>query len=875
MNLLEQVLIFCQATANTQTRSGIHRVTVELARALPQLVDTRLVRWDTGAGQLRFMDYDETHALFRGEIPTDLQIPLEARCVGKRFGDLLSGKRTHLLFPEIAYHSPRGNETLARIISQCREYEVPTSAIYYDAIPVTNSHYAEYSRPHVDYLTELVRFDHLFPISRTSGEGLVSLLGDGFTSPEDVSHFQNRIHPVLLPEGTSGQRASLAETAEQRNGILLVGTVEPRKQQLQVMQAINALRPICPAIADMRVDVVGSMHPAVHKAFDAEIRKNPKATFHNHVSDAEIDRLYETAAFTVFASYDEGYGLPIAESLVRGVPCLTANFGSMQEVADGGGCLVVDVNSATALQDGLRQMAEDEALRQKLEVEIAERDFRTWSDYAGDILAGMQSGPRLEPAAAQPSKHPILFASLMLDGFGGLISDRIDWTEAPSEATSQPDRVVAALWRGKAETLDDLAPAQWDALCAADVLGCETQDAFTALREKADATQFAALLPTRVVMSAEADGLVDKTHDALRRAAHAKSRRLKFAAEERLYSSVRRHFAGQGEEDPRILSLVISTYNRSPFVRMNTEWLAAQVARFKGKVDLTIVDNASTDDTWEALQDLASRPYVSLVQNPANVGMLGNLNVCSTLPLARHVWITGDDDFIMPEALDAVVAQLEANPGLSLGCVNFAVYHRQALIPSDTPRLLQSEGTPLGTDPAPDGIRRVCEIAAEHDNLFTAVYPIIFRSDILAACFNYPFQGIPFVDLVESVPTTKIILESYAQCEAYWFGDVGTVGNAHNSWSRHRPRWHALLMPLVFELAREAGVTEDKLRPWADMHVDLFEDALGIARDQKLPVHFDEPQDLRPGARVFLKEIHLPKDLGRWQDPSLRTWDGR
>lgn len=868
----DRVLVFCQATAAAVHHSGIHRVSVELVRALSDMVPTSLVCWDTMEGQLRFMDHRETLAVFRDGIPDGIRAPLQARSVQHRFGDLIFEKNVHLLFPEISYHLPRGNEMLSRIIAQCREYRIPVSGIYYDAIPVTNASYSELRRPHIDYLTELTRFDRLFPISRFSSDAFMQIFRSAGVAKDDLENFQDRVQPILLPEGQNRPRAATAV----RDGLLMVGTVEPRKQQLQVMQAINTLRDSCPAIASMRVDVVGALHPDTARPFLKEIARNPLATFHNQIGDYAVEALYDRAAFSVFASYDEGYGLPIAESLVRGVPCLTASFGSMVEIACGGGCLTVDVMDADELQSALRLMAEDTALLACLQEQISTRIFRTWQDYARDVLDGMIGACSVWPKRTQVTlPQPLAFAKIALDASGKSATDSLTWMVGAPADHPGAVHVVATAWTGPAQDIGRMSKADFDELCAADVLGVNSDAALDEICTRARNEGLQGLLPTHVVTEVRSDDLVSGTYDALCQAAQSKARRLKFASEERLYCQVRRHFAPQGETELPILSLVISTYNRSTFVQANAGWLADQIERFKGKVTLTVVDNASTDDSWARLQELQNRAHVWLVQNPTNVGMLGNLRVCSTLPLARHVWVTGDDDFITSETLDAVVAHLEQNPGMVLGVVNFAVYHRHVLSPYDTPKLLQSEGISLSKNPAPDGIRRVCDIAGEHDNLFTAVYPIIFRSDVLAACFNYSFQGVPFVDLVESVPTTKIILESYGQCEASWFSSVGTVGNAHNSWSRHRPRWHALLMPLVIELARDAGVDQQKLRCWADAHWALFEEATVIARGQDMPVHFDGDTDLQPGRRVFLKPVVVADDLRRWENPASRIWDGR
>jgi glycosyltransferase involved in cell wall biosynthesis len=57
----------------------------------------------------------------------------------------------------------------------------------------------------------------------------------------------------------------------------------------------------------------------------------------NHVSDAELNYLYESATFCVYPSLYEGWGLPVAEALVYGKAILSSNRGSLPEV---GGDLV-------------------------------------------------------------------------------------------------------------------------------------------------------------------------------------------------------------------------------------------------------------------------------------------------------------------------------------------------------------------------------------------------------------------------------------------------------------------------------------------------------------------------------------------------------
>ena len=53
------------------------------------------------------------------------------------------------------------------------------------------------------------------------------------------------------------------------------------------------------------------------------------------------------ATFTCFISIYEGFGFPISESLWHGIPVLTSNFGSMEEIAICGGCYSINTNNGT------------------------------------------------------------------------------------------------------------------------------------------------------------------------------------------------------------------------------------------------------------------------------------------------------------------------------------------------------------------------------------------------------------------------------------------------------------------------------------------------------------------------------------------------
>lgn len=59
--------------------------------------------------------------------------------------------------------------------------------------------------------------------------------------------------------------------------------------------------------------------------------------FLHDASDEEKTWAFQHCMFTVLASFHEGWGIPIAESIAFGVPCLCSNTSSMVEIAEGKG----------------------------------------------------------------------------------------------------------------------------------------------------------------------------------------------------------------------------------------------------------------------------------------------------------------------------------------------------------------------------------------------------------------------------------------------------------------------------------------------------------------------------------------------------------
>jgi glycosyltransferase involved in cell wall biosynthesis len=274
------------------------------------------------------------------------------------------------------------------------------AAIFHDAVALR---FPEFSPPVIArnfaaYVDCLATFDAVAAISEASRQELLAYWESrGF-----------REHPpvVVIPLGTDlCQSASAGEpplVEKEPPLVLFVSTLEPRKNHRAVLEVAEAL---WSEGLRFRLAFAGGCNAEVRDEWQARLSavKGPGGcfTYHGRVSREKLHNLYREAAFTVYPSFWEGFGLPVLESLSFGKPCLCSDRGGLAEVVAEGGCLVVDPDDPEALARGWRQLLSDKVLYRNLADAARARTFRSWTDYAGDIEAWL-GGIRQRPTATDP-----------------------------------------------------------------------------------------------------------------------------------------------------------------------------------------------------------------------------------------------------------------------------------------------------------------------------------------------------------------------------------------------------------------------------------------------------------------------------------------
>jgi glycosyltransferase involved in cell wall biosynthesis len=82
------------------------------------------------------------------------------------------------------------------------------------------------------------------------------------------------------------------------------------------------------------------------------------------ISMEELYEQYKQADLLCYVSTIEGFGMPLLEAQATGLPVITSNCSSMPEVA-GAGALFVDPLSTYAIREGIRELINNDELRNR------------------------------------------------------------------------------------------------------------------------------------------------------------------------------------------------------------------------------------------------------------------------------------------------------------------------------------------------------------------------------------------------------------------------------------------------------------------------------------------------------------------------------
>ena len=242
---------------------------------------------------------------------------------------------------------------------------MPTVDVIHD---LNFEHYPEFIKPVVRRYYK--RFFHRFAqkaariatVSEYTRQDINKLYG---VSLDKIDVVYNGSSSLYLPIDEDAKKSVKAEYSSGCDYFLFVGLIHQRKNLANEFRAFDRYKQ--GDTRNMKFVVVGDKkwwHGEIEDAYLAMAHKED-VIFLGRQSQEALSRLMAAATALVYASFFEGFGIPILEAFNAETAVITSNVTSMPEVA-GDAALLVNPHSVDDICAAMTRLAEEESLRQEL-----------------------------------------------------------------------------------------------------------------------------------------------------------------------------------------------------------------------------------------------------------------------------------------------------------------------------------------------------------------------------------------------------------------------------------------------------------------------------------------------------------------------------
>lgn len=201
---------------------------------------------------------------------------------------------------------------------------------------------------------------------------------------EKIAVIYSGVDDRFAPAPVEAQRAARAKYGLDRPYFISVGTLEPRKNLVTLIEAYACLLQTRHDVPDL---ILAGKPGWLFAPIFARIRTlglESRVRTTGYVHEADLPALYSGAVALVYPSVYEGFGLPPLEAMACGTPVLASNTTSLPEVVGDAGLLITP-NDVAAWTHGLEELMQDRELTRRLRARGLARATRfRWESTAAE-----------------------------------------------------------------------------------------------------------------------------------------------------------------------------------------------------------------------------------------------------------------------------------------------------------------------------------------------------------------------------------------------------------------------------------------------------------------------------------------------------------
>lgn len=230
------------------------------------------------------------------------------------------------------------------------------------------------------------RAAHLLTVSEFSRQDIARTYR---LSPYKITVTPNGVEPQFT---STPENENEAESVRQRFGIerdylLAVGSIQPRKNLVRLLKAYQHLRE---KHSDFKHQlVIAGRHLWLYKDILGEIERQPwrrDVITTGYVNHEDLPALYRSATALVYPSIFEGFGLPPLEAMACGTPVITSKTSSLPEVVGEAG-LLINPHSETDIAQAILKVVKDEQKHEEMrQLGLIQASYFNWRSSAQKTL---------------------------------------------------------------------------------------------------------------------------------------------------------------------------------------------------------------------------------------------------------------------------------------------------------------------------------------------------------------------------------------------------------------------------------------------------------------------------------------------------------